>query len=168
MIANAVQRGSTVFLYDGAGQDLPVSISTRGGRLIGFTASTVSIKIGTLIYTYDKWGNVVGTPISTASQGTVQSQGSQGNSHSNNISRNHAAADGIISDLIETASNYVYRNKWVDKNVFGKILTVILLPFVLIFSLISIVFTILMWLFIAAVAVFVVYATYNTYIIFFT
>ena len=53
MIANAVQRGSSVYLYDETGQDLPVSIFTRGGRLVGFTASTVSIQNGTLIYTYD-------------------------------------------------------------------------------------------------------------------
>ncbi|MGP9525781.1 hypothetical protein ACT3QO_11530, partial [Psychrobacter sp. AOP7-D1-15] len=72
MIANAVQRGSSVYLYDETGQDLPVSIFTRGGRLVGFTASTVSIQNGTLIYTYDDRGNILGTPISTASQGTIQ------------------------------------------------------------------------------------------------
>lgn len=49
MIANAVQRGSSVYLYDETGQDLPVSIFTRGGKLVGFTASTVSIQNDNII-----------------------------------------------------------------------------------------------------------------------
>ena len=72
MIANAVQRGSSVYLYDKTGQDLPVSIFTREGRLVGFTASTVSIQNGTIILIYDQSGNVIGTPTSVATQGSVQ------------------------------------------------------------------------------------------------
>ncbi len=49
MIANAVQRGGSVYLYDETGQDLPVSIFTRGGRLVRFTASTVSIQNDNII-----------------------------------------------------------------------------------------------------------------------
>lgn len=165
MIANAVQRGGSIYLYDETGQDLPVSIATGGGALIGFTASTVSIKKGNLIFTYDKWGNAVGTPISTSSQGSVQSGGSQGNSNyiNDNTINNYGSGDGVIGDIIERASNYVYRKKWINKNIFGKILTLMLLPFVLLFSLISIVFTILMWLFVAALALGAMYVVYTVF-----
>ncbi len=162
MIANAVQRGGSIYLYDETGQDLPVSISTRGGRLVGFTPSTVSIQNGTLIYTYDKWGNAVGTPISTSSQGSVQSGGSQGNSNyiNDNTINNYGSGDGVIGDIIERASNYVYRKKWINKNIFGKVLTLILLPFVICISIIGIMFIALRWLFIAALTLGGLYFVY--------
>ena len=57
-IANAVQRGSTVYLYDGKGNQL-ASISAGDG-LHGFTANSVSIRRGSTIYMYNVQGNQTG------------------------------------------------------------------------------------------------------------
>lgn len=162
MIANAVQRGSSVYLYDETGQDLPVSIFTRGGRLVGFTASTVSIQNGTLIYTYDDRGNILGTPISTASQGTIQSDTTNDGKSSrySNRANNNTSDYGFIDGYIESLTNYVYRKRWSQKSIFGKLLTFILLPFAVCISAIHIAVTILRWLVIAAVILVVLYVFY--------
>ena len=162
MIANAVQRGSSVYLYDETGQDLPVSIFTRGGRLVGFTASTVSIQNGTLIYTYDDRGNILGTPISTASQGTIQSDATNDRESSRYSNRGNGNTSdyGFIDGYIESLTNYVYRKGWSQKSIFGKLLTLILLPFAVCISAIQIAFTILRWLVIATVVLVVLYVFY--------
>jgi hypothetical protein len=51
-IANAVQRGSSVYVYDEKGRQLTV----LSGELHGYTGSSVSIKRGSSIYTYDERG----------------------------------------------------------------------------------------------------------------
>ena len=51
-IANAVQRGSSVYVYDEKGRQLTV----LSGDLHGYTGSSVSIKRGSSIYTYDERG----------------------------------------------------------------------------------------------------------------
>lgn len=162
MIANAVQRGSSVYLYDETGQDLPVSIFTRGGRLVGFTASTVSIQNGSLIYTYDDRGNILGTPISTVSQGTIQSDATNDRETSrySNRANSNRSDYGFIDGYIESLTNYVYRKRGIEKSIFGKLLTLILLPFVVCISAIQVAFKILRWLVIAAVVLVVLYVFY--------
>jgi hypothetical protein len=57
-IANAVQKGSYVYVYDEGGKEL-CSIfagSWKGDGLHGFTGSAVSIRTGSYIYTYDENG----------------------------------------------------------------------------------------------------------------
>ena len=46
MIASAIQRGSSVYVYDERGKNL----YTRSGTLIGFTSTTVTIKRGNTNY----------------------------------------------------------------------------------------------------------------------
>ncbi len=162
MIANAVQKGGSVYLYDETGQNLPVSIFTRGGKLVGFTASTVSIQDGTLIYTYDDQGNILGTPISTFSQGTIQSDTTNNRklSRYNNKGNSHSSDFRFIDGYIESLTNYVYRRRWVDKSILGKLITLILLPFVVCISTIQIAFTIFRWLVVAAAILIVLYVFY--------
>ena len=57
-IGNAVQRGSTVYVYDEKGR-LLCTISAGNGRddgLHGYTGATVSVRRGSSIYTYDEKG----------------------------------------------------------------------------------------------------------------
>ena len=51
-IANAVQRGSTVHVYDKRGRFL----FSQSGELHGFTGATVAIRRGNVIYVYDERG----------------------------------------------------------------------------------------------------------------
>lgn len=59
-IATAVQRGSSVYVYDEKGRQL-FSKSAGGpkGGLQGYTASTVSIRQGSSIYVYDEQGRQI-------------------------------------------------------------------------------------------------------------
>ena len=62
-IANVVERGNNVYLYNESGQ-LLTSISTGGGPgdgLRGFTATTVSIRRGAYIYMYNARGQLTGS-----------------------------------------------------------------------------------------------------------
>ncbi|WP_413520356.1 hypothetical protein, partial [Psychrobacter glacincola] len=67
---------------------------------------------------------------------------------------------GFIDGYIESLTNYVYRKGWNQKSVFGKLLTLILLPFAICISAIQVAFTILRWLLIAAVVLVVLYVFY--------
>lgn len=60
MIASAVQRGSTVYLYNEKGSVLTtVPSSTKPSEgLLGFTSSTVSVRRGSTVYTYNEKGSV--------------------------------------------------------------------------------------------------------------
>jgi hypothetical protein len=58
-IANAVQKGSYVYVYDEHGTEL-CSIfagSWKSDGLHGFTDSAVSVRTGSYIYTYDEKGH---------------------------------------------------------------------------------------------------------------
>jgi hypothetical protein len=58
-IANAVQKGSYVYVYDEHGREL-CSIfagSWKSDGLHGFTDSAVSVRTGSYIYTYDEKGH---------------------------------------------------------------------------------------------------------------
>lgn len=57
-IASAVQRGGVVYVYDAKGLTLFTKPCGRqpGDGLRGFTSSTVSIKTGSAIYTFDERG----------------------------------------------------------------------------------------------------------------
>lgn len=58
-IANAVQRGTSIYVYNEKNNQIfTVSVGTgpKDG-LHGFTSSTLSVRIGTSIYTYNESGN---------------------------------------------------------------------------------------------------------------
>jgi hypothetical protein len=55
-ITHAVQRGSWVTVYSGNN-----SLFTRSGELTGYTGSSVSVRHGNWITTYDVRGNSIGT-----------------------------------------------------------------------------------------------------------
>ena len=60
-IANAVQRGSTVYIYDDKGRQV-ASISAGhqpGDGLKGYTATTVNVQRGSTIYTYNEKGSQI-------------------------------------------------------------------------------------------------------------
>lgn len=60
MIANATQRGSTVYVYDEKGSvitTIPSSTKPNEG-LQGFTSSSVSVRRGSTIYIYNEKGTV--------------------------------------------------------------------------------------------------------------
>ncbi len=52
-IGSAVVRGSNVYVYDEKGKQLYVRPMTTQGQLVGYTANTLSIKIGRNTYVYD-------------------------------------------------------------------------------------------------------------------
>jgi hypothetical protein len=56
-IANAVIRGTQFFIYDEKGRQLG-SGASQGGQIVGFTATTVSIKRGNMVYIYNEKGQV--------------------------------------------------------------------------------------------------------------
>lgn len=56
-IATAIQKGTTIYVYDEKNHQLftrSVSSSDRG--LLGYTSTTVSIQKGSIVYTYDQKG----------------------------------------------------------------------------------------------------------------
>ena len=53
-IANAVQKGSLIYLYDEKGRSL-ASVPAFNG-LVGFTSTTVSVRSGGVIYMYNERG----------------------------------------------------------------------------------------------------------------
>lgn len=53
MIAFAEQRGDTVFVYDEKGNLLCMP----SGKLVGYTSTTVSVKIGITVFVLDERGN---------------------------------------------------------------------------------------------------------------
>lgn len=60
-IANAIPKGSSVYVYDEHGRQI-FSISSGTGPnngLHGFTSSTVSVRRGSSIYTYDEQGRQI-------------------------------------------------------------------------------------------------------------
>jgi gamma-glutamylcyclotransferase (GGCT)/AIG2-like uncharacterized protein YtfP len=57
-IANAVQKGSWIYVYDEKGRKLT---TISGDVLHGFTSSTVSVKKGSWIYVYDEKGHKLST-----------------------------------------------------------------------------------------------------------
>ena len=62
-IANAIQRGPSVLVYDEKGRQIfTVSAgSGPGDGLKGYTNSTVNVQRGPTIYTYDEKGHQIGT-----------------------------------------------------------------------------------------------------------
>jgi hypothetical protein len=62
-IGNAVQKGSTVYVYDEKGRQIFTKAAGSGkdDGLKGYTNSTVNIRKGTTIYTYNEKGNQVST-----------------------------------------------------------------------------------------------------------
>lgn len=57
MIVTAVQKGKLVYVY-GAGNRV---LFSQYGELHGYTSSSVSVKKGNLIYTYNERGVVIST-----------------------------------------------------------------------------------------------------------
>lgn len=62
-IGSAVQRGSSVYIYDEKGRQLGVVSAGSGPNdgLTGYTSSTASVRRGSLIYIYDEKGRQKGT-----------------------------------------------------------------------------------------------------------
>jgi len=58
-IANAVQRGSTIYIYDEKGHSLG-SVPAYDG-LHGFTSGSVSVRSGNTIYIYNEKGHQTGS-----------------------------------------------------------------------------------------------------------
>ena len=58
-IANAVQRGTFVYIYDELGRQIGIVPAADG--LHGFTSGSVSIRQGSIIYIYDEKGRQTGT-----------------------------------------------------------------------------------------------------------
>ena len=61
-IGSAVQRGSSVYIYDEKGRQLGVVSAGSGPNdgLKGYTGSTVSVRRGNSIYIYDERGRQKG------------------------------------------------------------------------------------------------------------
>ena len=57
MISTAVQRGSSVYVYN----EKNSLIFTTPGTLMGFTGSTVSVKKSSSIYVYNEKGSLMAT-----------------------------------------------------------------------------------------------------------
>jgi hypothetical protein len=57
-IGNAVQRGSSVYVYDEEGHYLYAKATGSGSSdgLAGYTGSTVSVRVGNVVKTYDDKG----------------------------------------------------------------------------------------------------------------
>ena len=62
-IGNAVQRGSTVYIYDEKGHQTGTAPGGSGPHdgLHGYTGSSVSVRRGSTIYIYDGRGRQTGT-----------------------------------------------------------------------------------------------------------
>ena len=60
-IANAVQRGNSVYVYSEKGQILSVLSggTQRSDGLVGYTGSSVSVRRGMCIYTYNEKGRQI-------------------------------------------------------------------------------------------------------------
>jgi hypothetical protein len=60
-IGNAVQRGSSVYVYDEHGRQLCLISAGSGPKdgLQGYSSSTVNIRRGSTIYTYDEKGRQI-------------------------------------------------------------------------------------------------------------
>ena len=55
MIGTAIQRGSSVYVYN----ERNSQIFVKSGELHGYTSSTVSVKNGHSIYTYNEKGSQI-------------------------------------------------------------------------------------------------------------
>ncbi len=62
MISLAIEKGNQVIVYNEKNKQIACVI-LGGGKLLGYTASSFSIKRGCSVYTYDERGRVVGTKI---------------------------------------------------------------------------------------------------------
>ncbi len=58
MIGSAIERGSSIFVYDEHGHILFSKAKGSGARdgLLGFSSSTVTARYGSTIFTYDEKG----------------------------------------------------------------------------------------------------------------
>lgn len=57
MIGTAVQKGSTVYVYDEKGHQLTYVSCGNDGQLMGYTGSSFSVKKGRTVYVYDEKGH---------------------------------------------------------------------------------------------------------------
>jgi hypothetical protein len=61
MIGSALERGSLIVVYDEKGMSLFSKAKGSGPQdgLLGFTGSTVTVRFGSVVYTYDAHGLTV-------------------------------------------------------------------------------------------------------------
>ncbi|KAF0093286.1 MAG: hypothetical protein E1N59_2978 [Puniceicoccaceae bacterium 5H] len=60
-IANAIQRGRVVYVYDERNRTFFTRAVHSDGELLGYTSTTVNIRNGRIIYTYDERGRTLAT-----------------------------------------------------------------------------------------------------------
>lgn len=58
-ITLAVVKGSWVEVYDGNRKLCSIPLSNKDDELVGYTSSSVSIKQGSTVYTYNERGNQI-------------------------------------------------------------------------------------------------------------
>jgi hypothetical protein len=60
-IGSALERDSCIFVFDEKGQTLFSKVRGNGPKdgLLGFTGSTVTVRFGSVIYTYDQRGTTI-------------------------------------------------------------------------------------------------------------
>ena len=61
MIGSAIERGSSIFVYDEHGRTLFAKAKGSGPQdgLLGFTGATVTVRFGSVIYTYGERGQTI-------------------------------------------------------------------------------------------------------------
>ena len=57
MISSAVQKGGSVYVYGPSGNILFI----KNGTLMGFTSTSLTVKVGTIVYVYNDKGAVMFT-----------------------------------------------------------------------------------------------------------
>lgn len=60
-IGHAEVRGTNVHVFDETGRQIYIKSLTNKGSLVGFTSTTVSIKIGPNTYLYNEKGSLIKT-----------------------------------------------------------------------------------------------------------
>jgi hypothetical protein len=62
-IGNVIQRGQTVYVYDDKGRQVSQHCAGSGGSVTGYTSTTVNLKMGCQIYTFNEEGRQIGSPM---------------------------------------------------------------------------------------------------------
>ena len=60
VIANVVQRGTTIYIYDSKANTIGF-ITTVDGKLLGYTSGNINVRRGTMVYSFNAKGNFTGS-----------------------------------------------------------------------------------------------------------
>ena len=60
-IGSAIERDSYIYVFDENGRSLFSKVRGNGSKdgLLGFTGSTVTVRFGSIVYTYDHHGTTI-------------------------------------------------------------------------------------------------------------